>query len=223
MPKDLLDEGYLRIVLFLSPVSSVYSLDDELVKLYADEHPFQVVPSNLSNFSRVSSDFVDLAISLLFEKVGFELETNGKMTVVTPEQIGTEVLKFLLKVTSDFLGHNQVNKAVIAVPAKFNSEQRQATGEAYRAAGLKVMRVIEEPTAAAVAYKLHKKSNIHHILVYDFGGGTLDVSLLYVAKGSVQVYATDGDETLGGSDFDLCLTKEIIEQVLSSFPFCYLH
>ena len=75
------------------------------------------------------------------------------------------------------------------------------------------MRVIEEPTAAAVAYKLHKKSNIHHILVYDFGGGTLDVSLLYVAKGSVQVYATDGDETLGGSDFDHCLQKQILWKV----------
>lgn len=69
--------------------------------------------------------------------------------------------------------------------------------------------MIEEPTAAAVAYKLHKNSNIHHILVYDFGGGTLDVSLLFVSKGSVQVYATDGDETLGGSDFDLCLLHRL--------------
>ena len=65
--------------------------------------------------------------------------------------------------------------------------------------------MIEEPTAAAVAYRLHKRTNIHHILVYDFGGGTLDVSLLYVSKGSVQVYATDGDDSLGGSDLDLCL------------------
>lgn len=72
-----------------------------------------------------------------------------------------------------------------------------------------MIRVIEEPTAAAVAYKLHKNSNIHHILVYDFGGGTLDVSLLFVSKGSVQVYATDGDETLGGSDLDLCLLHRL--------------
>lgn len=78
------------------------------------------------------------------------------------------------------------------------------------------MRVIEEPTAAAVAYKLHKKSNVHHILVYDFGGGTLDVSLLYVAKGSVEVFATDGDETLGGSDFDLCLFKHIKQTIEAS-------
>jgi hypothetical protein len=77
--------------------------------------------------------------------------------------------------------------------------------------------VIEEPTAAAVAYDLHKKSNVHHILVYDFGGGTLDVSLLYVAKGSVQVYATDGDDELGGSDLDMCLFDIISSKVSLSF------
>lgn len=76
------------------------------------------------------------------------------------------------------------------MPAKFDSNQRAATAQAYKNAGLKVVRVIEEPTAAAVAYNLHKKPNIHHILVYDFGGGTLDVSLLFIAKGSVQVSAT---------------------------------
>lgn len=80
-----------------------------------------------------------------------------------------------------------MNKAVIAVPAKFNKKQREATAEAYRLAGLKVVRVLEEPTAAAIAYDLHKNSNIHYILVYDFGGGTLDVSILYVSQGSVQV------------------------------------
>ena len=73
--------------------------------------------------------------------------------------------------------------------------------------------MIEEPTAAAVAYKLHKNHNIQHILVYDFGGGTLDISILYVAKGSVQVYATDGDEYLGGSDFDTCLVDHINDKV----------
>jgi molecular chaperone DnaK (HSP70) len=105
--------------------------------------------------------------------------------VVTPEQVGTEVLKHLLALTRDYLGHSQVNKAVIAVPAKFTAIQRQATAEAYRQAGLKVVRVMEEPTAAAVAYRLHKRTDIHHILVYDFGGGTLDVSLLYVGGNDV--------------------------------------
>lgn len=176
-------------------------LSNPTTQSYAASHPYKVVTATtLSNYS----------------KVGFELSTttlDANATVISPERVGTQVLKFLLKVTASFLGHNQVNKAVIAVPAKFSSEQRAATGEAYKAAGLKVVRVLEEPTAAAVAYKLHKKSNIHHILVYDFGGGTLDVSLLFVSKGSVQVYATDGDETLGGSDLDTCLFHIIKDRV----------
>eukprot|EP01038_Epipyxis_sp_PR26KG_P014585 gene14585-19587_t len=192
------------------PLNTIYnakrfigrSLEDESVKQYANDHSFKVVESNLSNFS----------------KVGFQINATGHdSNIITPEQVGTQVLKFLLKITSDYLGHKQVNKAVIAVPAKFDANQRKATGEAYKQAGLKVVRVIEEPTAAAVAYKLHKKSNIHHILVYDFGGGTLDVSLLFVSKGSVQVYATDGDETLGGSDIDLCLYKTIKERMYEKF------
>jgi len=165
------------------------SLEEDNVRQYAASHPFTVVPSNTSHFSRVA----------------FSIKATGHKPVVTPEEVGTQVLKYLVQIASDFLGHNQVNKAVIAVPAKFTQQQREATGSAYKAAGLKVIRVLEEPTAAAVAYDLHKKDNIHHIIVYDFGGGTLDVSLLYVANGSVQVYATDGDETLGGSDLDMCL------------------
>lgn len=81
------------------------------------------------------------------------------------------------------------------------------------------MRVIEEPTAAAVAYGLHKKKNVSHILVYDFGGGTLDVSILYVSQGSVQVYATDGDDTLGGSDFDVCLAENIKKKMEEHKPY----
>ena len=177
-------------------------LNDATTQSYAASHPYKVVTSTtLSNYS----------------KVGFELSSSPtstrQATIITPERVGTQVLKYLMKVTATFLGHNQVTKAVIAVPAKFSMEQRAATGAAYKAAGLKVVRVLEEPTAAAVAYKLHKKSNIHHILVYDFGGGTLDVSLLFVSKGSVQVYATDGDETLGGSDLDTCLFDIIKSRV----------
>ena len=122
-----------------------------------------------------------------YSKVGFQITAKGHNSIITPEDIGTQVLKFLVKITSKYLGHNQVNKAVIAVPAKFDANQRRATAECFRRAGLRVVRVVEEPTAAAVAYKLHKKSDVHHILVYDFGGGTLDVSLLFVSRGSVQV------------------------------------
>ncbi len=150
-------------------------------------------------------------------QVGFELPSvhNDSSSIISPEEVGTSVLKHLLKLTADFLGHNQVNKAVIAVPAKFNSNQRAATAMAYKNAGLKVVRVIEEPTAAAVAYDLHKKPHINHILVYDFGGGTLDVSLLFVSKSSVQVYATDGDESLGGSDFDMAIYEHLKWKVKS--------
>lgn len=155
-------------------------------------------------------DITSMGISN-YSTIGFNVTKAHK--IVTPEEVGSYVLKGLLKVTSLFLGHNQVTKAVIAVPAKFNDQQRAATGLAYKLAGLKVVRVIEEPTAAAVAYQLHKKSNIHHILVYDFGGGTLDVSILYIAQGSVQVFATDGDETLGGSDLDVCLQEYILSKL----------
>lgn len=114
-------------------------------------------------------------------------------------------MKRLLDVAELNLGHRNVNKAVMAVPAKFNSAQRQATVEAFKQAGLRVMRIIDEPTAAALAYGLDKKPSVNYILVYDFGGGTLDVSLLFVNKESVQVIATHGDDLLGGADFDQCL------------------
>mmetsp|Transcript_1538 Transcript_1538/g.3304 ORF Transcript_1538/g.3304 Transcript_1538/m.3304 type:complete len:438 (+) Transcript_1538:86-1399(+) len=175
------------------------SLSEADVQEYAAEHPYHVVESHTSNYS----------------EVGFVISASGHVNkIVAPEQIGTQVLKYLMKVTAEYLGHDQVNKAVIAVPAKFSPLQRQATAEAYKKAGLKVIRLMEEPTAAAVAYQLHKRTDIHHILVYDFGGGTLDVSILYVAKGSVEVYATDGDDTLGGSDIDLCLFKILKDRIL---------
>eukprot|EP00602_Paraphysomonas_sp_CaronLab_P007298 CAMPEP_0185035284 /NCGR_PEP_ID=MMETSP1103-20130426/26384_1 /TAXON_ID=36769 /ORGANISM="Paraphysomonas bandaiensis, Strain Caron Lab Isolate" /LENGTH=428 /DNA_ID=CAMNT_0027572295 /DNA_START=45 /DNA_END=1328 /DNA_ORIENTATION=+ len=181
--------------------------EDQSIQEYGQNHPYTIARCNtsVSNYSTVA----------------FQVPTKSRdssdrvFKLVSPEDVGAEILKHLLQITARYLGHNQVNKAVIAVPAKFTSEQRAATGAAYKAAGLKVVRVIEEPTAAAVAYDLHKKSNVHHILVYDFGGGTLDVSLLYVAKGSVQVYATDGDDELGGSDLDMCLYNILTEKVFA--------
>jgi molecular chaperone DnaK (HSP70) len=128
------------------------------------------------------------------------------------------VLKRLLDVAAANLGHRNVNKAVMAVPAKFNAAQRQATVEAYKQAGLRVMRIIDEPTAAALAYGLDKKPNVNYILVYDFGGGTLDVSLLFVNKESVQVIATHGDDRLGGADFDQCLVEVLHRRFAAAFP-----
>mmetsp|Transcript_30564 Transcript_30564/g.68531 ORF Transcript_30564/g.68531 Transcript_30564/m.68531 type:complete len:534 (+) Transcript_30564:198-1799(+) len=138
-----------------------------------------------------------------------EQDLSIARAAVSPETVGSLVLKHLLDIAELNLGHRQVSKAVMAVPAKFNAEQRRATAEAFKQAGLRVMRIIEEPTAAALAYGLDKKKNVEYILVYDFGGGTLDVSLLFVNKESVQVIATHGDDELGGADFDHCLAQSL--------------
>ena len=123
---------------------------------------------------------------------------NVAHAAVSPETVGSHVLGHLLALAEQRLGHDQISKAVVAVPAKFSAEQRRATVEAYKQAGLRVVRIIEEPTAAALAYGLDKKPHVDYILVYDFGGGTLDVSLLFVNKENVQVIATHGDDKLGG-------------------------
>jgi len=158
-----------------------------------ERHPFKVVP-HVGNHSGV----------------GFAIDAPGHPQVVTPEDVGSRILLHLLDMTAEALGYRQVNKAVITVPAKFDPRQKRATGEAYKKAGLKVMRVLEEPTAAAIAYGLHQKPNVHHIMVYDFGGGTLDVSLLYVHRGFVTVSGTDGDEHLGGESLWLISGFEYI-------------
>ena len=132
---------------------------------------------------------------------------------IAPSEVGAEVVKALLKTVNDDLGHENVKRAVIAVPASFGAAQTAATGEAFKAAGLRVARVMPEPVAAAVAYGLHKKENVHHILVFDFGGGTLDVSILYVQKGSIEVVANGGDNDLGGTDFDGCIADDLTKQV----------
>jgi molecular chaperone DnaK (HSP70) len=136
-----------------------------------------------------------------------KLHVGGEDRIVSPQAVGTAVVGELLRMASVHLGHAQVNQAVIAVPAKFSPRQRAATVEAFQAAGLKVVRILEEPTAAALAYGLEKRSDVHHVLVYDIGGGTLDVSLLFISDGNIQVVASEGDELLGGGDFDACLGK----------------
>lgn len=122
---------------------------------------------------------------------------------ITPVHIGSMVVKHLLQMTHRYLGHENVKSAVICVPAKFDALQRQATVQAFRDAGVSVQRILEEPAAAALAYGLHHKDGVDFILVYDFGGGTLDVSLLQVSgDGFVDVMGSDGDDRLGGADFD---------------------
>ena len=119
------------------------------------------------------------------------------------EQISSMVLTKMKQTAESYLGE-KVTNAVITVPAYFNDSQRQSTKDAGRIAGLNVLRIINEPTAAAIAYGLDKlsQSGRRHVLIFDLGGGTFDVSLLAIEKGYFEVIATNGDTHLGGEDFD---------------------
>jgi molecular chaperone DnaK len=127
-----------------------------------------------------------------------------------PEEISALVLRKLVEDASKFLGE-KINEAVITVPAYFNDAQRQATRDAGRIAGLEVLRIINEPTAAALAYGLDKKGS-ETVLVYDLGGGTFDVSILDIGDGVVEVRATAGDTHLGGDDFDRRIVDYLADQ-----------
>src|SRR5262245_36668647 len=128
-----------------------------------------------------------------------------------PAQISAMVLQKLKQAAEEYLGQS-VTKAVMTVPAYFNDAQRQATKEAGAIAGLEVMRIVNEPTAAALAYGLDKKKD-ETIAVYDFGGGTFDISILEVGEGVVEVKSTNGDTHLGGDNLD----QRIIEWITSEF------
>src|SRR5437763_2435966 len=128
----------------------------------------------------------------------------------TPQEISAKILRKLKEAAESYLGH-KVNKAVITVPAYFNDAQRQATKDAGQIAGLEVSRIINEPTAAALAYGLDKKKD-EKIAVYDFGGGTFDISILEVGEGGVEVKATNGDTHLGGDNLDQRLVDWLIDE-----------
>jgi len=137
------------------------------------------------------------------------VEINGKE--YSPPEISAMILQKLKSAAEDYLGQ-KVEKAVITVPAYFNDAQRQATKDAGRIAGLEVLRIINEPTAAALAYGLDKKKD-ETIAVYDFGGGTFDISILEVGEGVVEVKATNGDTHLGGDNLD----QRIIDWIIDEF------
>ena len=131
--------------------------------------------------------------------------------VFTPEEISSQILRKLAGDASKYIGQT-VNQAVVTVPAYFNDDQRQATKDAGKIAGLEVLRIINEPTAASLAYGLDKKDN-ERILVFDLGGGTFDVSILEVGDGIFEVLSTSGDTRLGGDNFD----KKIVDYLVNEF------
>ncbi|MCO6492122.1 MAG: molecular chaperone DnaK, partial [Phaeodactylibacter sp.] len=128
----------------------------------------------------------------------------------TPQEISAMVLQKMKKVAEDFLG-SDIPEAVVTVPAYFNDSQRQATKEAGEIAGLKIRRIINEPTAAALAYGLDKRNKDMTIAVYDLGGGTFDISILELGEGVFEVKSTNGDTHLGGDDFDRVIIDHLAE------------
>ena len=150
-------------------------------------------------------------ISSIKRKMGTseKVEANGKK--YTPEEISAKILAKLKKDAESYLGE-KVSKAVITVPAYFNDAQRQATKNAGKIAGLEVERIINEPTAAALAYGLDKQDEMQTILVYDLGGGTFDVSILELGDGVFEVKSTAGNNKLGGDDFDERIMDYLVDE-----------
>ncbi|ALS00348.1 molecular chaperone DnaK [Enterococcus silesiacus] len=143
-------------------------------------------------------------------EAGFKVEADGKS--YTPQEISAMILQYLKGFAEEYLGE-KVDKAVITVPAYFNDAQRQATKDAGKIAGLEVERIVNEPTAAALAYGLDKTDKDEKVLVFDLGGGTFDVSILELGDGVFDVLSTAGDNELGGDDFD----NKIIDYMVAEF------
>ncbi|GLG92536.1 GM26002 [Gryllus bimaculatus] len=147
-------------------------------------------------------------------KIKIKVQFKGETKTFFPEEISSMVLAKMKETARAYLG-TEVTNAVITVPAYFNDSQRQATKDAGQIGGLKVLRIINEPTAAAIAYGLHKKEDEkeRNVLIFDLGGGTFDVSILCVAGGIFEVKATSGDTHLGGQDFDSRMVTHFVEEI----------
>jgi molecular chaperone DnaK len=163
-------------------------------------------------YDEVTQETSEVSYKVLRDSTGnVKIDCPALKKQFAPEEISAQILRKLVDDASQYLGE-KVTEAVITVPAYFNDSQRQATQDAGKIAGLEVRRIINEPTAAALAYGLDKKSN-ETILVFDLGGGTFDVSILEVGDGVFEVKATSGDTHLGGDDFD----KKVVDWIAGEF------
>ncbi|OUL22981.1 molecular chaperone DnaK [Nostoc sp. 106C] len=161
-------------------------------------------------YDEVTNEATEVSYKVLSTSGNVKLDSPGAGKQFAPEEISAKVLRKLVEDASKYLGET-VTQAVITVPAYFNDSQRQATKDAGKIAGIEVLRIINEPTAASLAYGFDKKSN-ETILVFDLGGGTFDVSVLEVGDGVFEVLATSGDTHLGGDDFDKKIVDFLAEQ-----------
>ena len=164
-----------------------------------------------TNPKELSADLKEVAYPLIEETDAFKIKCSNLDKVFSPEEISAQILRKLAEDAAKYIGQS-ITQAVVTVPAYFNDSQRQATKDAGKIAGLEVLRIINEPTAASLAYGLDKKSN-ERILVFDLGGGTFDVSVLEVGDGIFEVLATSGDTRLGGDNFD----KQIVDYLAGDF------
>jgi len=162
-------------------------------------------------FDEITSESTQVAYKVLNQGGSVKIDAPSAGKQFAPEEISAQVLRKLIDDASKYLGE-QVTQAVVTVPAYFNDSQRQATKDAGKIAGVEVLRIINEPTAAALAYGLDSKAN-ETILVFDLGGGTFDVSVLEVGDGVFEVMSTSGDTHLGGDDFD----KKIVDWLANQF------
>jgi len=184
----------------MNPTRTIYDakrmigrpFDDPTLQLDRENWPFKVVSQG--------------------GKPAIQVQVAGKMKTFLPEEISAMVLTKMKEIAEIYLGKT-IKRAVVTVPAYFNDAQRQATKDAGTISGLDVLRIINEPTAAAIAYGLDKKGNSKTILVFDLGGGTFDVSLLTIDDGIFEVLSTNGDTHLGGQDFD----NRVMDHFISVF------
>ena len=164
-----------------------------------------------SKTSELDAELREVAYQIVEDGDTIKIKCSNLDKLFSPEEISSQVLRKLAGDASKYIGQT-INQAVVTVPAYFNDSQRQATKDAGKIAGLDVLRIINEPTAASLAYGLDKKDN-ESILVFDLGGGTFDVSILEVGDGIFEVLSTSGDTRLGGDNFD----KKIVDYIMADF------